>query len=525
MQIEWSEKYQRFYAVMNYSNFDQEKESLKGAGFKFNWENKRWETNQYQIAKKFLYKCTTSAMDAIQKLESKTKENLIKSLSTTTTFEPKHPFGLEYFPFQKAGIEGAIGDHNAFLVYEPGLGKTIMAIGMINELHPDSVLIVCRTNDIRSVWLDMLKQWLIYPYGISVVSQTHKLSSITIIGYDMVAKMQGLLLTKKWDIMILDESHYIKNYKTKRSHAVREIAKSAKKKVAMTGSPALRRPWDIWNQLRYLEHYLGNNWKLFMDNFAEQDFFGNYIKGKNIPQLQKILRESGIYFSQTKADVLPELPKKIRQVLVIPNTLSKSETLKHDDIIRKYFSLEETVANIDSIKIPFEEFAPLRHEIGIKKVPFVIDHVENLLEEEDKIVIFAHHHDVMGALYEHFRDISVFINGETPMNKRPDIISRFQNDPAVRLFIGSIETSGMGITLTSSACVVFAEFDPTAEIMNQCEDRLHRIGQKDTVLVHHIVMENTVDARITRIIVDKQSEMDQLKKKDYLVGLHDEAIS
>jgi SWI/SNF-related matrix-associated actin-dependent regulator 1 of chromatin subfamily A len=83
-------------------------------------------------------------------------------------------------------------------------------------------------------------------------------------------------------------------------------------------------------------------------------------------------------------------------------------------------------------------------------------------------------------------------------------VDTFQNDPSCRLFIGNIQAAGEGITLTAASHVIFVELDWAPSQMSQCEDRCHRIGQKDNVLVQHLVFENSIDAKIAKVLLKKQ---------------------
>jgi len=103
----------------------------------------------------------------------------------------------------------------------------------------------------------------------------------------------------------------------------------------------------------------------------------------------------------------------------------------------------------------------------------------------------------------------VSISGDTPTEKRQDIVKSFQTDPAIRFFVGNIKAAGVGLTLTASSHVVFAELDWTPSAVTQAEDRAHRIGQKENVLVQHIVLDGSLDARMAKILVAKQALIDQ----------------
>jgi SWI/SNF-related matrix-associated actin-dependent regulator 1 of chromatin subfamily A len=227
-----------------------------------------------------------------------------------------------------------------------------------------------------------------------------------------------------------------------------------------------------------------------------------------------------------KKDVLPELPAKLRVIMEVPATTpgQKKAVLAFNKAWGQYendiTSLEERyrlamtardeseyAKAVDRLQkaynVAFFEMASVRHEIGLQKVPLIIEHIGELLETGQKIVVFAHHVDVIQQIKDHFAH-SVAITGKTPVEERAMIVERFQNDPNTRLFIGNIQAAGTGITLHASSTAVFAELDWVPANLNQAEDRLHRIGQSDNVLVHHIVFEGSLDARMAEVIVEKQ---------------------
>jgi SWI/SNF-related matrix-associated actin-dependent regulator 1 of chromatin subfamily A len=135
--------------------------------------------------------------------------------------------------------------------------------------------------------------------------------------------------------------------------------------------------------------------------------------------------------------------------------------------------------------------------------------LHDILEEKEKIVVFAHHHDVIDQIYEEFKDISVKMTGETKLDDRQTAIEQFQKNPNVKLFIGSTQAAGLGITLTAADHIVFAELDWVPANITQAEDRLHRIGQKNIVTVQHLVLEGSIDAYMAKKVVEKQEVIEK----------------
>ena len=151
----------------------------------------------------------------------------------------------------------------------------------------------------------------------------------------------------------------------------------------------------------------------------------------------------------------------------------------------------------------FAEISKIRRELAESKIPMVLQHTEDTLAQKDKVIIFAHHHVMLDAIFEQFKGVAARITGHTTPLARTEAVRRFQEDPACKLFVGSIQAAGVGITLTASDHVIFAELDWVPANMLQAESRPHRIGQKNGVLIQYLVVNGSLDARIVYALVDK----------------------
>jgi SWI/SNF-related matrix-associated actin-dependent regulator 1 of chromatin subfamily A len=472
--------------------------------------------------------------DAAKAKEDRERQvsNLEASRAVNADVELPRPDGLEYLGYQKAGIVfvqdvwksgrgGLIGD-------EMGLGKTIQAIGLINaEPAIRKVLIVC-PNTLKANWRRELKKWLTRPMTIGIqdagCGYVGDRYDITIINYDVVHKFPKLQETD-WDLRVIDEGHYCKNPKARRTKFT--LSTKSKRKVTLTGTPILNRPVELWPLINDLDPA---RWKKFFP-FAKRycsathNGFGYDFSGSsNEAELQNILR-STVMVRRLKADVLTELPAKRRQVIELP--ADGHEDLIHDEaeayeghranvealmarvqMAKASENRADYEAAVDALRegqgAAFEEMAKLAHQTALAKVPQVVAYVQDALEN-GKVIIFAHHLDVIAQLREQFPKAAVVI-GAT--KDRMAEVDRFQNDPACNVFIGN-DAAAEGLTLTASSHVVFAEGDWVPGKLAQKEDRAHRIGQKDCVLVSHLVLEGSLDAVKIRAVVDKQDVIDK----------------
>jgi len=518
----------------------QEKDIPKSAGFRWNPETKKWWTNDPIKANKIFIYADESAKIELNKISYKIDE----SKAASANIEIPHNENLDYLPFQKAGIKYGKDKNGILIADEMGLGKTIQAIGLINiDETIKRILIVC-PNSLKINWKRECEKWLVKKFSITVIDtkiKTFPESDIIIINYNILKKFPQIKEIN-WDCLILDESHYIKNYKAQRTREIigykdKENKKpeikgiAAKKKILLTGTPILNKPIELFSSLHYIDPINWGSWWGFANRYCDlqQTKYGIDVSGSNnLDELQDKLR-STVMVRRLKKDVLTELPEKTRQVIEIPangcSTIIDKEKSSWESYKRELQSLKikvelaktgtdeeynEAIKNLkESASVAFTEMAKIRHETAVAKIPFVIEHLTELLENGQKIVVFAHHHDVINALYENFKNISVKLTGENTVEERQEAIDKFQIRENIKLFIGSIKAAGVGITLTESSLVVFAELDWVPGNITQAEDRVHRIGQKNAVLIQHLVLEESIDANIAKTLVEKQNIIDK----------------
>ncbi len=349
-----------------------------------------------------------------------------------------------------------------------------------------------------------MDKWLISP-----------VCDITIINYDILERLN---FEQKYDVAILDEGTYIKNKSSKRSKLCRRI--KAQRKIILTGTPVLNKPIELWallnwldpaawpisSYIRYAIRYCG----------AFQGPWGFDVSGAtHLPELRELLKP--LMIRRKKEDVLKALPPKRRQVVELPLTgLSAHLKSQLREASLRVAQLEETykedIKKLDgALSVAWNEMAELRHQVGDSKVHMVIELVKDAIESSGKVVIFAHHRSVIEELQmglaEYFPAV---IHGGVNQMLRQSPVDRFQKDAKCRVFIAQIQAAGMGITLTASSHVIFAECDWTPGIMTQAEDRCHRLSQLNSVLIQHLVLENSIDCYMAKVLIKKQSVIDQV---------------
>lgn len=467
------------------------------------------------------------------------------SRATDAEIDVPAPAGLSYMPFQRAGIAYAMSRPATLFGDEMGLGKTIEALGVINSDPSIRKILIVVPASLKINWKREAEKWLVRDYSIAIVNgkDAPRLpdADILIINYDIIKRFRAVHETH-FDLLIVDEVHYLKNRNAQRTKfvfgywdkkaRVEVPGIQASRKLYLTGTPIVNRPAELFGILHSLDGQRWRSWNYYAKRFCNAHYNGygyDYSGAKNLDELQGLLRQT-IMVRRLKKDVLKELPAKIRQIIELPDngahTAVKAEEkawAKHEELLEDLRAAVELAKASDDpadykqavaalregLQVAFTEISAQRHATAVAKVPYVVKHLEDVLESGKKAVVFAHHHDVVDALADAFGDKAVVLTGRTSQAKRQVAVDRFQNDENVQLFIGSIKAAGVGLTLTAASHVVFAELDWVPGNVTQAEDRCHRIGQTESVLIQHLVLEGSLDARMAEILVEKQRVIDE----------------
>lgn len=453
-----------------------------------------------------------------------------KSNATASDFNANNfGNGNEMYPFQKAGLEFIeLTDGNALVADQMGLGKTIQALAYLG-LHPEyrPVIIVCPAS-LKGNWEFEAKTWLNNDQNNNIeIINGGKLKTptgdIVIINYDIIDKWCETLEKYNAQVIIFDESHYVKNSKSARSKTASKLSKDIPHKILLTGTPVLNRPAELWNQLQILKHKaypdeMFFQWhKRFCDATQNRwgwDFSGN----SNLEQLAESLKT--VMIRRTKGEVLTELPEKQRTSIFIPID-NETEYKTADKDLREWIADNRDSNNYDKPSTGIEHLAriELLRQVAVKgKLKGAIDWIKMFLASGEKLVVFATHKKVISALMEAFGECAVKIDGSVPASKRQDIVNTFQTDDKVKLFVGNIEAAGVGITLTASSNVSFLELPWTPADLEQAEDRCHRISQKNAVNIYYLLAKGTIDKNISAMVERKRNVIVQITDDDKSLG-------
>jgi SWI/SNF-related matrix-associated actin-dependent regulator 1 of chromatin subfamily A len=418
------------------------------------------------------------------------------------------PDGLDYFEYQKAGVQFLDTHRNTLLADDPGLGKTIQVCGLLNlRSQIRSVLVVCPAS-VKYVWARELDRWLTdKTRTVSIAGRALDPSAeILVCNYDLLRKFDALLKRRRYDLLVLDEAHFIKTSKALRTKACKLLGALATRKVLLTGTPIMNRPAELWSLLNFLNAQAWGSFFPFAQRYCDAfngPFGWDFSGASNLPELNERLRTTGNMLRRRKADVLPQLPRVIRQIVPLPVDMTPIlEELTESLAESMGFDPDNPPFEIDPTRIPFELIAAIRRETGIVKIGAALAFIADETEGVDKVVIYAHHHDVLKALHEALTP-SVLVTGQTPARTRVRAVASFQESEGLKYFIASIQAMGVGITLTAASRVIFVEQSWTPSEMEQAECRLHRIGQVNSVLSQYLVVRESIDEKILSAVVCK----------------------
>ena len=415
------------------------------------------------------------------------------------------------FPFQKIGtafVEKTNG--NCLIGDEMGLGKTIEALAWLH-IHPEKrpALIVCPAH-LKLNWGQEIKMWGIKNASVTVLSgkkpkAAQLKSAITIINYDILAAWQTILTAHKFEVMIADECHYFRTTKAKRTKAIKAIVKTITHKILLSGTPAENRPSELYNAFQMISPNLFPSFWKYAHRYcgARHNGFGwDFTGASNTEELNGIITNT-IMIRRLKSEVMKELPEKTYSFL----PLEIDNRQEYDEVFAHF---EEEAESDSETTVMLQAIEALKQTAVEGKLKTAISWIENFLDSGEKLVVFCHHKFVVERLMTEFTTRAVKIDGSVSAENRNIAVNRFQDDPSIRLFVGNMQAAGTGITLTSASNVAFLEYPWSPQILNQCEDRCHRIGQKNAVQIHYLLAVNTIEEKIAKLLDSKRKVLDAI---------------
>jgi SWI/SNF-related matrix-associated actin-dependent regulator 1 of chromatin subfamily A len=293
------------------------------------------------------------------------------------------------------------------------------------------------------------------------------------------------------------------------------IWEKTKYRQALSGTPITDCVVDLYSLANKFLPSKFKNYYEFANTFAHQDvgpWATVYYGIKNAEVLKKIIR-STFFVRYTKEEAGLDLPPKVFQKVLLPDTYAFKVPVTEEEVLKA--EVEALTLSIETgTKIPAvpKTIAGHRKAAAIKKLPAVIDFIENALEQEP-VVVFGWHLDVIKNIASHFSAYNPsVITGETPPKDRQESVRRFQ-DGETKLFIGNMVAAGVGTTLTAASCVIMAELSWSPPDVAQSIDRLNRIGAKYTTSIYYFEVQGSIENRIIDAVVNKVKVFEKLMER------------
>uniref|UniRef100_A0A4W4H018 SWI/SNF-related matrix-associated actin-dependent regulator of chromatin subfamily A-like protein 1 n=1 Tax=Electrophorus electricus TaxID=8005 RepID=A0A4W4H018_ELEEL len=410
-------------------------------------------------------------------------------------------------PFQLHGVHFAVSREGRLLLADDmGLGKTVQAICIAAYYQKEWPLLVVAPSSVRFTWAEAFQRWLpsIAMDSINIVLKGRdSLCSglVNIVSYDLLSKMDKQQLASPFGVLIMDESHFLKNIKTARCRAALPLLKT-KRVILLSGTPAMSRPAELYTQILAVKPTLFPRFHEFGVRYcdAKQLPWGwDYSSSSNLAELKLLLEES-LMLRRLKSDVLSQLPAKQRKVVTVTTDGMDSRTkaalsaAATDLASRRHNKMQEK----EALLVFFNHTAEAKIR-AILNIP--VRHKMHMLPYNDNVTVGY-----------------IRVDGSTPSAERQQLCERFQFSPQCRVAVLSIMAANMGLTLHAADLVVFAELFWNPGILIQAEDRVHRIGQTSCVDIHYLVAKGTADDYLWPMIQEKMNVLEQ-------VGLSESNIS
>ena len=455
----------------------------------------------------------------------KKEEDIAYDIPELPDLTVPHNLKIQPYPYQLKGIARGLELKRFMNCDEPGLGKTLQSIATINLADAFPCLVICPS----SLKINWLREWEKFTDKKAMIL-TDKvrdtwtfffqtgMHQVFIVNYESLKKyfVQRIKKAEGWTLrdvefrnsinlfksVIIDGSHRCKSASTQQAKFCKGICTGKEWVIELTGTPVVNRPKDLIPQLAILNRMEDfGGYKPFVNRYCSGQREASNLKELNFNLWQYCM------FRREKSLVLTDLPDKIRQV----NTCEITNRKEYMDAERDLIMYLQKYKDADDDKIE----KALRGEVMVRinilrqisargKVRDVIEFVKDFRENGKKIILFCSLHEVVDQLKRYF-PTAVSVTGRESPDMKQRAVDAFQNNPKVDIIICSIKAAGVGLTLTASSNVAFVEFPWTYADCCQCEDRAHRIGQKDSVTCYYFLGRRTIDEKVYRIIQEKKN--------------------
>lgn len=369
---------------------------------------------------------------------------------------------LPLLPHQQEGVEFILNNSSAFVCDDMGMGKTRTVIEAMIQRSQFPILVIC-PSALKLNWRNEIARWVGIDLEIDNLNQ-----DIIITNYERMNKYKFEIQALPIKQLVLDESHSFKEESSKRTQLALAWSRKIPYKILISGTPMLNRPRELITQMEILNniHKVGGREK-FLEKYCNPRHSQYGIDYSGCSDLQELHQTmNGIWLRRTKDDLENKLPTKTIVPIPIIELNQPAPTSFHD--IERY---DRAVLH--------------------KKLDASVDFIEQLLERDEKVVVFVHHKDIGKALNMKFPEASVIVGGQSPVHRQLNIDNFQLHD--TQIIICSLQASAVGLTLTASRCAVFIEYPWSPALLAQAQDRVHRLGQDKDVFIFYLYGQGSID--------------------------------
>lgn len=449
----------------------------------------------------------------------------------------KHNLKVTPYEYQQEGILFGLRKKRFLIGDEPGLGKTLQSIGVVDCARAYPCLVICPSSlkinwqrefekfaDVKALVLDNATRST-FPYLLSM-----GMYQVAIVNFESLRKyfvwdiktngsfrLKDVVFSsciKLFKSVIIDESHRVKDPGAQQTIFTKGICSGKRYIALLSGTPVVNRPEDLVAQLSIMERLaddFGGRGKFLSDYCS----FGKDQEEEQAEALADLSAKlyDNCMIRREKKSVLTELPEKTRTDLYVeldPESRKVYDTAAADlrEYLEKYTGCTDVEIRRKMRMEALVKFMTLRSLSAKGKVRQAVDFVNTFLANGKPLILFCSYHEIVDALKKAFPK-AVSVTGRDSLVEKQAAVDSFQNGHA-QLIICSIKAAGVGLTLTASSNVAFVEFPWTYADCCQCEDRAHRIGQKDNVTCYYLLGRNTIDHVLYSIIHKKKSIANQI---------------
>ena len=430
------------------------------------------------------------------------KENIVEV--DYSKYEKRPPL-----PHQKEAIEKLLKNDKFILADDMGLGKTTSAVIASLESESKKVLIICPAS-LKINWEREIRNYTDRSVYICE-GKKYEDADFIITNYDILKnfhdpkdKENSLILKTNFDLVIIDEAHYVSNAQAQRTKIIMDLTKDIKRLWLLTGTPMTSRPMNYYNILTLIDSPVSQNWMAYAIRYCNGYQFRvgnkkvwNVTGASNLEELRE--RTSRQILRRLKTDVL-DLPEKIMTPVYL-----RLKSRLYEGLMGEYYDwYNNRQEESKSLSVQFTKLMKVRQVIAEEKIATTIELAENIIEQGKKVIIFSNFTEPLKKIHEHFGKKSVYLDGSTSKPARQDAVDRFQESEKIQVFCGNMKAAGVGLTLTAAEAVIMNDLSFVPAEHSQGEDRAYRYGQKKNVSIYYPIFENTIEGVIYDILDSKK---------------------